>query len=332
MQEDQYSKRILLKKNGFAILGFTAPLFCVVWFFWANGALRHMIDATFLYVYAIYGEMEMSYTGIIKGGLIKTVTVARGSFLLWLMSLSSSVYIIFNERQKKNILVVSWAAASFLIIVAHREFFGYHYLIMFPPLSILTAYAIKQVLESRAVSGLALLRETGVIIILLTIIANMVVYTSLNYKHYTRFLKYWSGQKSSQWYYNQFNAFPEHEYSFASDYLVSEFLKANANREDMLFVMGGIESVIHILTGLKSPSRFVYSWFLFTTERSETKIAAKYRNELLNDLVNKKPKYILLVGPLNSYSKFNQIYEFVEYNYQLAKTFPDERYLFILKT
>ena len=100
----------------------------------------------------------------------------------------------------------------------------------------------------------------------------------------------------------------------------------------MLFVLGGIESVIHILTGLKSPSRFVYSWFLFTTERSETKIAAKYRNELLNDLVHKKPRYILLIGPLNAYNKFNHIYEFVENNYQLAKTFPDERYLFILKT
>jgi hypothetical protein len=160
----------------------------------------------------------------------------------------------------------------------------------------------------------------------------LIIYTSINYKHYTRFYRYWTGQKPIHWYYAHFNAYPAHEYSFASDYLVSEFLRKNANPTDKLFVLGGIESVIHVLTGLKCPSRFVYSWHLFTTERSHTEIAARYRTELLNDLENKIPKYIVSIGPLDNYRRHTDIHGFVKNNYKLIQTFPDDRYLFILNT
>ena len=322
----------LFKKNGLAFLGFIVALIPVVWFFWAKGAFHEMIDATFGYVYSIYGEMKMSYTGIIKYGVIHTLTVAREGFLLWIFAVVSSVYIIANEREKKSIFVVTWGAITFLVIALHREFFGYHYLIIFPPLSILTAYGIKKVFEQKQMFKLSVLKDPKAMILILAIVANMVIYASLNYKHYTRFLRYYSGQKSPEWYYAHFSAYPNHEYSYPADYLVSEFLKDNTNPTDTVFVLGGIESVIHILTGLKSPSRFVYSWFLFTTERSHTEITERYRTELLYDLKRKKPRYIVSIESLSNYQGFSDIHEFVKNNYQLIQTFPDERYLFGLKT
>jgi hypothetical protein len=169
-------------------------------------------------------------------------------------------------------------------------------------------------------------------IVFIVILANLTIYTSLNYKHYTRFLRYWSGQKTLDWYYGHFTAYPKHEYSFPADYQVSQFLKENAKPSDKLFVLGGIESVIHVLTGLKCPSRFVYSWHLFTTERSQTEIAGRYRTELLNDLENKIPRFIVSIGPLDNYSRYREIHGFVRNNYKLIKAFPDDRYLFVLNT
>lgn len=328
----QVFRREFFIRNGSAALGFIAALIPVLWFFWSKGAFHEMIDATFTYVYSIYGEMQVSYTGTIKAGLIKTITVAREGFLLWIFATVSSVFIIFNERNRKNMLVVCWAATSFLIVVAHREFFGYHYLVMFPPLSILATYGVKKIFEQNPMPKFSMVKDIRLMIIVLAILANMVIYVSLNYKHYTRFLRYATGQKSIQWYYGHFTAYPTHEYSFAADYLVSEFLKEKAHPTDLLFVLGGIESVIYVLTDLKSPSRFIYTWFLFSTERSHTAIAERYRKELLYDLETKSPKYIVSIGPLDNYSRFIEFHEYVKSKYQLIKSFPDDRYLYLLKT
>jgi hypothetical protein len=259
-----------------------------------------------------------------------TITVARESFLLWVLSITSSIYIIANDREKTNMLIVCWAATACLIVILHKEFFGYHYVIIYPPLAIASGYGIKKIIQQKWIPlKLSVLKDPTTAVLLLAVVANIVIYASLNYKHNTRFLRYYAGLKSTEWYYSHFSAYPEHEYSFPGNYEVAEFLKNNASPDDMLFTLGGIESVLHVLTGLKSPSRFVYSWFLFTTERSNTKIAQKYRNELLNDLKNKAPKYIVSIGSVENYKSYREFYNFIQNSYKHVKTFTDDRYLFI---
>ena len=76
----------------------------------------------------------------------------------------------------------------------------------------------------------------------------------------------------------------------------------------------------------------VYSWILFSYAHSKVKEAEKYREELLSDLVANPPKYIISVRSLAAYQKFADIYHFINTNYSLEKTFPDDRFVYVRNT
>jgi hypothetical protein len=101
----------------------------------------------------------------------------------------------------------------------------------------------------------------------------------------------------------------------------------------MIFTLGGIESVIHFLTKRESPSRFIFSWIIFSpfphslVERAET-----YRNEVLGDLKAKVPKYIITVRALESFQQFASVYDFISENYILEREFADDRFVFVHKS
>ena len=97
----------------------------------------------------------------------------------------------------------------------------------------------------------------------------------------------------------------------------------------MIYIMGGIETVIHFLTKRKSPSRFIFSWIIFSETHGRVKQAAEYRQELLSDLRTKIPKYIIIIRSLKMFENFPAIYDFISSNYVLDKKFQDDRLLYV---
>jgi hypothetical protein len=53
-----------------------------------------------------------------------------------------------------------------------------------------------------------------------------------------------------------------------------------------------------------------------------------FREELLNDLKARPPKYIVSVGPVEGFKRFGGIYSFIKAKYILEKQFRDDRYVY----
>jgi hypothetical protein len=133
---------------------------------------------------------------------------------------------------------------------------------------------------------------------------------------------------SQEDYYALFTAYPEHDYSFPADYEAAEYILDTTDEEDAIFILGGIESVIHFLTKRPSPSRFIFSFILFSDTHGRGPKGESYRSEVLEDLRATPPKYILAVPSLEAFSEFTDIHGFIARNYILDRIFADDRHLY----
>ncbi len=318
----------LLRRNLALFGGFALALLPFVAFFWSRNALKEMLDVTFGYVYSVYGSNDGDMLALIKAGLIRTRFIAEENFILWIFFIVSSLQILTSEKKKEKYLIVGWGITSFVFLISHREFFGYHYLVLLPPFCILGGYGLTRCLGPmlewrRIVTG-----ELEKAFVLLALIANLAFFTTLNYLHYTKFYYYLTGKISQETYYSYFTAYPEHDYSFPADYAVANYLAENTAINDYIFTIGGTDAVIQFLSKRKSASRFIFSWILFSGQHSGVEKAERYRQELLEDLRKRQPRCIVSIGPLENIRQFAAIYQFVSQHYFLEKEFPDGRYVY----
>lgn len=321
----------LLFRNVVLISGFILALVPFVLFFAGKGALGEMNEIIFGYVSSVYGSIEHNYLAVLKVALTHTFFIAQENFILWIFSLTTSIYIVTNERRRENLLMVLWGLASVLYVISHREFFGYHYLMLLPPFSILAGFGIVKALGPRITLRGIFTEEFGKAFIVLAILANLLFFAALDYMHYTKFYYYATGKISRDDYYAFFNAYPKHDYSFPADYKVAQYIGSHTKNSDTIFILGGTDGVIHFLTHRKSPSRFIFSWILFSRTHGRVPQAEAYRRELLADLRGKRPKYIVSVHPVETFEPFSDIYAFIKDNYLLEKTFPDDRFVYAAK-
>jgi len=322
-------KKTLLKKNIVLISGLMLAIIPFVLFFSFKGVRNEMIDIIFKYVYSVYGQTSHDFLTTANLGISRTFFLGKENFILWIFFIASSLYIGFNERVRENVLVVLWALASIMYIISHREFFGYHYLMVLPPFSLLSGYGIARAMGTGLKWRQIFTAELNKIVIIFAVIANLFVYATFVHMNYTKFYFYITGKITKEEYYGFFNAYPKHDYSFPADYAVAKYIKTNTNSNDLIFTLGGIESTIHFLTQKRCPSRFVYSWIIFSDSHGKVKQAEAYREEALLDLKAKIPKYIITVRSIESFKQFAAIYQFITDNYVLDKVFPDDRYVYV---
>lgn len=313
------------------ISGFILAIVPFVLFFASKGALKDMTDVIFKYVSSVYGQVEHDYLVMARIGFEHTVFLAKENFVIWLLCFASSIYILLNDRKKENLLIVLWAAASLLYVISHREFFGYHYLIIFPSFSILSGYGIAKIFGQDFNLRGFFSGQTGKAMVGFILAANLLFFATINHMHYTKFFYYVTGKISQDEYYQFFSAYPDHDYSFPADYKVAQYIKSQTKPDDMIYSLGGIESVIYFLTDRKSPSRFIFSWIILQYAHSKVDMAAEYRKELLADLKAKTPKYIITVRSLETFKEYVDIYAFINNNYLLEKTFPDDRFVYVYR-
>lgn len=321
-------KRIIL--NNLALMaGFLLALLPFIIFFLIKGAFNDMIEIIFGYVYSVYGHANHDFFTVLSTGVRRTFFLAQENFLLWVFFIAAPIYIIFNERTKDNLLIVLWALAAALYVISHQEFFGYHFLMILPPFSVLTGYGIVKVFGSDRYQKKISSHSIGKIILVFLMVANLIFFTTFVHAHYTKFIFYTTDRISKEEYYSYFTAYPEHMYSFPADYQVIKYIKNNTNSDDEIFVLGGIESVIYFLTERSSPSRFIFSWIIFQFAHGKVKASEEYRKELLDDLKSATPKYIITVQSIETFKPFLDIYKFVSENYTLVKKFPDDRFVYV---
>jgi hypothetical protein len=320
-----------LKRNLALGAGFILAFIPFIFFFWSKGALREMIDIIFGYVSSVYGGAETDYLGLVKTALTRMRFIAEENFIIWILFIVSSLHILAEERRKEGLLMIGWGCAALIFLLSHREFFGYHFLVLLPPFCMLSGYGLVKSLGPKLHWRRVLTGEPEKAFIILALLANLAFFTTLNYLHYTKFYYYGTGKISQKTYYSYFNAYPKHDFSFPADYAVARYVAEKTSPGDRIFTMGGTEAVINFLSQRRSASRFIFSWVLFQGRHSEVERAKRYRQELLGDLTRNRPRYIVSIGPLEKFRSFQDIYAFVNEHYFLEKEFPDGRFVYGLR-
>lgn len=327
--------KILLFLSGFLVI--QLPF---IYYFWVNDALRDIYQELVVHL-SVYAKLS-------RGLRIETVLSGHYSVLvedlaLWLFAFISALYILFKDRSNKNILIVSWALCSLLMVWGQGKFFGYHFIILVPPFAVLAGYGLPRVLTGG--SGLKgfignTLGDIRKNFMLTMAVVSLIGFGIANYDYYRWHGMYLFGKISREEYYSVFNEFPTHPYSFRSDYQIVKYLRDNYKSGEKLgIIFSAGDTIIPFLTGLLPATRFTQSWYLFSSDEGlcNQEITVNLRKEFVDQLISSAPKFILCVHiPLEELVEISclkedpsvrRLSEFVHNNYLLEK-FPDNRFLF----
>jgi hypothetical protein len=335
--------RKVLARTLLLVGGFILVQIPFLYYFWVHDALKDVHEALFTHL-SLYLKLS-------RGRRIETFfsghfSILKENLVLWLLAGVSCLYIFFRDRTRNSILVASWGIASLLMVWGQGKFFGYHFLLIVPPFSALAGYGLTRFFKqghgfrSFLNDGLADIRKTFV---LATIGLSIVGFGISNYDYYRRHVDYVLGKLSKIEYYDVFNEFPTHPYSFRSDYQVTEYLKANAAGGDRLgLIFSAGDTVIHFLTGLAPVSRFIQSWYLFPSDKTLAShpVTLGLRKELIDQMIEVSPRFILVVHiPWEKLRRLPGLRDdpevlrfdaYIQQNYTL-KEFPDNRFLYVKK-
>ena len=160
-----------------------------------------------------------------------------------------------------------------------------------------------------------------------------------NYQYYRWHSLYLTGKISKDQYYEVFNEYPLHLYSFRADYEVANYLKTHAKPgASIRTINGGGDTIIHYLSGLKSPTRFTSTWYLFNPDLYDNPLTIQLRNEFFRGIRTEKPDYILLIYynteefkkayNNKNYSDVHELFTYLDEHYVLDKSFRDRRILY----
>lgn len=331
--------KFLVYKSFGMIAGFIVINLPFLYYFWKHNSLRTMYSAVFVHT-SIYAKLSRG--NIIANAFFGNTYVISENLFLWLMSALSIIYLMARERTRENYLIVAWAVTTLIMIWGQRKFFGYHFLLIIGPFSVLTSFGVKQFLKFMPTWRKSFwdARKSMVHIFLWVLLAgNLAMFAWDHYEYYRWHVLYITGKISKDKYYEVFNEYPLHLYSFRTDNEVANYLKKHVSSSATFCdVNGGGETIIQYLSGLKSPTRFTSSWYLFHKGLYTNPLTVRLRNEFIAGIKKKMPHYILLV--YFSMEEFRREYSSAEYkdvidlldyiqaNYSVEKTFRDGRTLY----
>lgn len=320
-------------------LGFIVIQLPFLNYFWMHDSLDAMYKAVFVHT-SIYAKLSRG--NIMANAFQGNTYILLENLTLWLFSFLSMIYLMAQERKRENYLVIAWTVGTLLMIWGQGKFFGYHYILIIAPFSVLTGFGIKQflkVMSSWKASFLSAGKNVAQMCLWIFLLGNLIIFLENNYDYYRWHALYLSGEISKKKYYKVFNEYPLHMYSFRSDYDVVTYLRTYAEPEDSLrTINGGGDTIINYLSGLKSPTRFTSTWYLFNKHLYFDPLTTQLRQEFIEGVKKEKPDYILLIyfsldelQEEYGTGKFNdmlQLITFIQKEYMLEKSFRDSRTLY----
>ncbi len=331
-------KSFLLKTAGLILGGLVVQL-PFLYYFWIHDSLYIMYKAVFVHT-SVYAKLSRGL--MVVNAFEGNTYVMIENLAIWVFSLGAMLHLLMHGRRRETFLVMAWTAGTLMMIWGQGKFFGYHFLLMLGPLSVLTGYGIKQFLktESGWKDSIVVARNNMTVIVLWVLLAgNLAVFLGSNYDYYRWNIQYLTGKINKQQYYEVFNEFPLHLYSFRSDYDVVNYLKMHAQPGDTLRTVNcGGDTIIHYLSGLRSATRFTSTWYLFNKGLYNEALTDQLRDEFIEGINEEKPGYILLVYynmeefmreyNRDDYGDVARLMDYIKDNYVLEKTFPDRRTLY----
>ena len=324
----------------FVVFGFIIIQLPFIFYFWAHDALRDVYQALFVHV-PVYAKLSRGLR--VEAFFSGHYSVLSENLILWLFASLSCLYIFSKARTRNNILIALWAILSLMMVWVQGKFFGYHFVILVPPFSMLMGYGFfKFFKEGQGVKGFILnnIKDMRRAFMLAALLLSVVGFGIANYNYYKWHMQHVLKKISKSEYYSVFSEFPTHPYSFRSDFQIVQYLNNRREPGDKLGVIFSAgDTVIHFLTGMEPATRFIQSWYLFSSVDllAKNAITLNLRREFIDQLIDVEPRFILCVHipfdelvklpGLRSDPNMERLESYIKTHYRL-RSFPDNRFLF----
>jgi hypothetical protein len=327
--------RIISVVSGFIII--QLPF---IYYFWIHDALKAVYQALFVHL-PVYAKLSRGLR--VEAFFSGHYSVLSENLVLWLFAALSCLYIFSKARTRNNVLIAFWAIMSLIMVWVQGKFFGYHFILLVPPFSMLAGYGLFRFLkEGDGIKGFIHnnIKDMSRAFMLTAILLSIIGFGVANYDYYKWHMQYALKKISKSEYYSVFSEFPTHPYSFHSDHQIVQYLNNKREPGDKLGVIFSAgDTVIHFLTGLEPATRFIQSWYLFSSADllAKNDITLNLRREFIDQLIHVEPRYILCVHipfeelvelpGLRNDPDIERLESFIATHYRL-RFFPDNRFLF----
>jgi 4-amino-4-deoxy-L-arabinose transferase-like glycosyltransferase len=240
------------------------PLAFVIYFIF-QGALADFIRDVFLVNIKYLRSLQVElYDRIIFGGVVTLFRAGSENAILWLFGALGILWIIFKDRSREHFLLVFWALASFVGVMASGLFFGHYYIQLIPVLCLLSAYALAEIRGGG-----------GVFLKGLLVLASLILILKIIPYQYPFYFKYTPEEIS------------QHQHGKRSyiigQRLAQEFKKTLKPQETILVWPANPQ--LYFYLDKKAPTRY-YNYLQWMEDE-------EVREEVVSSILDNKPDYIV---------------------------------------
>jgi 4-amino-4-deoxy-L-arabinose transferase-like glycosyltransferase len=215
--------------------------------------------------------------------------IMKENSILWVLSISSVLYIFFKDRRYENVLVAVWGVLSVGGIFLGKTFYGHYFIQAIPAFSLLSAYAILNFKERIKQPG-AMIMAGAFSLLLMAIIFNNQVGFYFSSPDEISIKKYGIN-------------------NFVVAKKVASFLERNTASRDRIYVWGA-EPEVYFYSCRRSASKYIYYYPLFFNKQA--------RFQMLKDLEKNPPRYIVWT---NQEVFYQNLFDYLQSNYRKVESF-----------
>jgi 4-amino-4-deoxy-L-arabinose transferase-like glycosyltransferase len=295
--------------------GLSAPVVMVLLLYVDQKALASLIEVHILYPIESYSNVGQLSFATTASKLAYHLTAYPLLEHLPLVTLGGIIPFIiagiWNLRKSPIIFatLTSWTCIALFCLIFQGKFYAYHWYPLYPPAIILAVIGLATVnIAATQLSTIALLYLSALSMPLLITPVEEALWTARHILGLTTGAQYYS-------------KFQFRLYNVNDQVEAVTYLSTRANPTDQLFILGH-ESIINYLSGLKPPTRFIFSLPLF----DPGPFLHQYRLEALDQLDRTKPRYVIIGTPFvgsksDTIDNFPEFGTLLESRYRYTKSF-----------
>jgi len=286
-------KNVLLYFSGLLV-----PVVCVLVIYWLSGAISYLFDIQFvqtpLYTKIAY---ETESAKFITDHIIRLFTYSVYTPLLLLSIFAFIAVVIRRKIDFVSLLLLSWLVSALFSLIIQWKFYYYHFLVIIPPITIGSVYAIALIKEKLKLRSFTF---SSIVIIFITSFTIFAFKPYIN--NYAALADYLSGKQTLEQVYIKNGTTTDSVFMIGKTFKVIEEVKADTNPDDGIYVWG-FDPLVYYLSGRKCVSRFIYNFPLLWKGENTA-----FRREFMNDMAGKNPKQIIVAknDPLEFISGYNE--------------------------
>ena len=311
-REGKNALKTVFKRIGWMMLGFSGFTLVVVAYFASLGLLDRL-----LLVFSLgtgYVDDTSNQVNFIFIPVLPLFVLGINNVILVLLSLGAC-YRFFKENRLKSAVdssfkligfgIIVWYLLSILIAGLTRRLWHHYSLIVIPPLSLLAAWEIVQLIKKRVVQRPLAQRRSAVLPVVGLLIAALLISAGTNYKIYYSYWRFQSGVAD-------FAEFLESAGPNGADLRLlttAEYIQARTTADDFIYSWSN-NAQIYYLTDRRAPIDMIWPIYAQAT--------GPYQR-----IFSPRTKYIL-VGESNTAITPGWLYQELEKSYRLETVIGDQ--------